>query len=146
MYPDDIRVIITWRRVESSGCVDRYVPVGTANYVLSIPGALCRQSIEPDEAPVTPAAGSLVVDRTTDPATYQGRGSTTWELTWKCVQDDGATVTRTFSAGQLWFEAEGVVMGETISGTRVEEDGTLCGNAAAAKPCTYRWDFTAGSP
>jgi hypothetical protein len=140
-YPDDIAAEVTWRRVSSSGCVDRYAPSGGARYTFAIPGAICRQDVAPAQSAVAGAHGTLTVDRSTSPATYRGEGATTWSVTWTCTQQDGTVETMTFDGGGLWFEAEGTLEAAAIAGTRVEEDGVQCGLGQSSLPCTYTWSF-----
>jgi hypothetical protein len=142
-YPDNIAVDVTWKRVSTEGCVDRYAPTGTAQYQFAIPGALCAQTVAPDTTSVTAADGTLAVDRTVTPAHYTASGSTTWTVTWTCTQAGGTVDTQTFEAGQAWMLAEGEVVGGVIAGQTVVEDGTQCGNGNSSLPCTYDWSFTA---
>ena len=141
MYPDDVAATVTWRRVSSTGCVDRYAPAGEARYSFAIPGAQCRQDVTPDQRAVAGGEGSLTVDRSTSPATYVGTGATAWTVTWSCTLDDGTVESMTFDGGGRWFEASGTVEGAVISGSHVEEDGALCGLGQSALPCTYTWSF-----
>lgn len=141
MYPDDIAARITWRLVDSVGCVDRYAPDGDASYTFAIPGAICRQTIAPADRTIDGASGSLSIDRSTSPATYTGRAATTWSVTWSCTQDDGTVETMAFDAGGRWFEASGTLDGAAIAGTRVEPDGAQCGQGQSTLPCTYTWSF-----
>src|SRR5690606_8463304 len=66
-YPDDVFAEITWHLVESTGCRDRYEPSGAAQYSYAIPGALCRQSIDPDTAALAAGDGALIIDRSSSP-------------------------------------------------------------------------------
>jgi hypothetical protein len=147
-YPDRIRADVTWQRVASDGCVDRYQPAGIATYGYAIPGALCQQWIEPESHDIAPGDGSLVVDRSAAPASYTGRGATFWPLVWYCELDDGTIETITLDGGgATWFEASGRVDGGLIGGTyEVSSDdpgaAERCG-PNGIPPCIYTWSFTA---
>lgn len=138
-YPDDITATVTWARVGSSGCVDRYAPSGTARYAFAIPGALCRQSVAPEVEAITATDGVLTIDRGRSPATFVGHAATTWPVTWSCDLADGTTATQQFAAGGLWFEAAGEVGAAGIVGTWTEPDGAACGRGQSALPCVYAW-------
>ncbi|HVV85538.1 MAG TPA: hypothetical protein VHE35_20905 [Kofleriaceae bacterium] len=142
-YPDDIEAAVTWRRVGTTGCVDRYAPSGEAHYHFAIPGALCRQTVTPDSKSVAAGEGTLTVDRSTSPATYTMHGATTWSVTWTCTRDDGSTDTMTFDAGGLWVDASGTVGAGSIAGSTTQPDGLQCGQGNSTLPCTYTWSFTA---
>lgn len=142
-YPDNVAVTVTWQRVASSGCVDHYEPSGTARYAYAIPGALCAQSLDPRDTAIRATDGSLTIDRSTSPATFVGHGSTTWAVTWTCIEDDGTTNTTPFDGGGVWFDASGSIAGPRIEGTRTEEDGRLCGQGGSSLPCEYSWAFDA---
>ena len=145
MYPDDVATTITWQRVSSAGCVDTYAPVGDAHYNFAIVGAVCGQTLTPTTTAVATTNGALTIDRSTSPATFTGHGSTTWSVTWSCRFADGNTESMSFEAGGTWFEASGTVDGTTISGTRVEADGSRCGQGQSSLPCTYAWQFARGN-
>jgi len=140
-YPDDISVEVTWQRVASVGCVDSYAPTGTASYSFAIPGALCGQSTAPGTAPAGVTDGFLTVDRTSSPATYAGRASTTWVVTWTCDYGDSSD-TLTFPGGGLWFDAAGAIEGQGIAGELTVGDGRLCGKGDSSLPCTYTWSLS----
>ena len=142
-YPDNVAVTVTWQRVETVGCVDRYVPTGTAHYSFAIPGALCAQSIDPADAAIRTTDGSLTIDRTTSPTTFVGAAATTWSVTWTCVESDGTTNTSSFEGGGVWFDATGTLAGPSIEGTRTEDDGRQCGQGSSSLPCEYNWAFAA---
>jgi hypothetical protein len=139
-YPDNISVAVTWQRVASVGCVDRFAPTGTARYDFAIPGALCPQSTVPATAPIGATDGALAIDRTTSPATYSGRASTTWTVVWTCDHGDSSDL-MTFEGGGLWFEAAGRIEGSSIAGAITVEDGRLCGRGDSSLPCTYTWNL-----
>lgn len=143
MYPDDIAATLTWQRVAASGCVDRYVPTGEADYSFAIPGALCTQTIAPATLAVAGAHGLLTIDRSTSPATYTVSGEASWQVTWTCAFDDGSHDEMTFAAGGVWLRGGGEVDGTSIDGTWVQPDGTQCGRGDSTTGCTYEWSFTA---
>jgi hypothetical protein len=143
-YPDDVVATVTWQRVSTVGCVDTYAPLGNAQYSFAIPGAQCDQSIAPGVHGVAADDGALTIDRSTSPATYVGRGATTWSMTFTCRYDDGTSETSTIQGGDVWFEAAGTV-DTGITGETVLEVGTSCGRGYAGTPCTYAWSFDAAS-
>lgn len=141
-YPDNLSVTTTWQRVATDGCVDRYEPVGSAQYSYAIPGALCTQSLDPRQQAVGAADGALVVDRTTNPPTFTGQASTTWTVTWTCVESDGTRNEQTFAGGGRWFESTGAVVDGRIEGVAEYDVDGACGNQPAGTLCTYEWSFT----
>ena len=143
MYPDDIDVSVTWQRVASTGCVDRYAPRGIARYRFAVPGALCGQTVAPASAAIAADHGTLTIDRSTSPATYVGSAATAWPVTWTCTFPDGGTETRTFAGGGAWFVAVGTVVGDQLVGGRLQPDGLQCGLGQSTLPCTYAWSFVA---
>lgn len=143
-YPDNIRVTTTWQRVETDGCVDRYRPVGTAQYHFAVPGAQCTQpsQLTPRERPVATTDGLLEIDRSTSPPTFSGQASTTWSVTWSCPISESETATQTFEGGGRWLRSSGQVIGGAIAGSATFEDGAECGNQPAGTWCEYTWSFT----
>ena len=145
-YPDHITATVTWDRVATEGCVDHYVPTGTAHYAHAIPGALCSQSISPETHPIETDHGALTIDRTTSPPTYAGGGETYWPIVFRCEYPDGSYEESSMDGGAIWLDAAGAVAGGTIEGSyQVTSDDE---NAAARcgpngiGPCTYAWSFT----
>jgi hypothetical protein len=138
-YPDDADATVTWRRVATTGCVDRYEPSGTVRYSYAVPGALCAQEMAPGEHAIKPTDGVLEIDRTTAPPTYHGRAATTWTVTWTCHLDTGDE-TQTFDGGGTWFDATGT-LGARVEGARTVEDGRQCGRGQSSLPCEYTWAF-----
>lgn len=147
-YPDHITATITWTRTGTDGCVDTYAPSGSAQYGYAIPGALCDQSIDPDNHAVVAGDGVLTIDRTTSPTTYSGSGATYWTFTFRCEYDDGTFDESQMPGGGIWFDASGTVAAGAITGTDPvngddDPDATArCGPNGIA-PCTYSWSFTA---
>jgi hypothetical protein len=134
-YPDSISANVTWMRVASNGCVDSYAPSGTVTYGYAIPGALCTQSISPATHVITRTDGSLTVDRSTNPPTITAHGTTTWPVTWTCVENDGTTNTQSFDGGGTWVDAT------ALGGRVTQTDNARCGAPNGVAPCTYAWRF-----
>lgn len=142
-YPDTIDVTVVWTRVSSVGCVDTYAPTGSLVYGYQVPGALCKQWFLPTSAAISGGDGSLTIDRTSAPATFEGHAATLYPMTWYCRTDDGQTRTQVLSGGGAWFDARGSVTGGTIAGTTAGVyESAKCGPNGAT-PCTYTWSFTA---
>jgi hypothetical protein len=80
---------LRWTRASTEGCVDRYVPSGTATFVLDGRGCFSPDHwiIKPASAPIEPGDGVLVIDRTARPATYWMQGRSTWVATIRCSDD-----------------------------------------------------------
>ena len=143
-YPDHLDATVTWTLVGTEGCVDTFEPSGTIRYGYAIPGALCDQSITPDTMQIGDADGTLTIDRSTNPATYTTKGSTTWTITFRCTYDDGSFEEHQFQGGGAWIDASGSVAGDAIQGEyRLDDDAERCGPAGIA-PCTYAWSLTPG--
>lgn len=140
-YPDNIAADVTWTLVETTGCVDRYAPSGTAHYQFAIPGAQCGQSITPADHVIGSGDGVLTVDRSTSPATFTAHGATTWDITWTCRFDaDNAETMEVVGAGGVWLDASGTFE-PGFTGELVLEDGSVCGLHYASTECTYAWAF-----
>lgn len=142
-YPDHLAATVTWQRTGSDGCVDTFAPSGTVHYAYAIPGAICQQSITPDAREIAAEHGTLTIDRSTEPATYAGRGATTWAVTFHCTYDDGSVEEHTFDGGGGWFDGAGAIEGDAIAGlVTVPDDASRCG-PAGIPPCTFAWSFVA---
>lgn len=141
---DDITVTVTWRHVDTTGCVDSYEPVGTAGYFYGIPGALCEQMIEPDTVSIDPGDGVLTIDRTMAPPTYRATGETSWPGTWVCTFPDNSVETLMVDAGGVWLDASGTVAGGVIEGAfRAERPDC---HLNEREQCDYGWGFAALGP
>jgi hypothetical protein len=143
-YPDDVYAEITWHLLESTGCRDRYEASGVAQYSYAIPGALCRQSIDPDATELGTDDGALIIDRSATPPTFEADGATRWSVTWTCTDDDGRSETETFDGGGAWIDGSGTVEDERIAGEHVIEEGR-CGRGHSGLPCTFAWSFEPSS-
>ena len=151
-----VSVDVVWILASTDGCVDRYVPTGTATFKAT-PGA-CGQISEPSTAPIDPATdGQLVIDRSSSPATYLMEGHTTWEALIGCADD----VLQPDTAGGDWAHASGTFDGSVISGeipngslvadpeetiwelARVNAEFTTPPPGTCSEPPTDRWSGTA---
>jgi hypothetical protein len=97
--------VLTWTRVATEGCVDRFAPSGTATNLADFD---CVTAVlDPESAPVASDDGELVIDRATDPATYRMTGRTYWPGTLTCTHADGSVETRNITFGGQWAGAGG---------------------------------------
>lgn len=99
---------VTWTLSHTTGCIDHYVPSGTARYDFAAP---CDITIEPAAMTIRTGDGELIVDRTTRPATYMIRGASTWPATITC---DGEA--EPSEVGGAWVDASGVFDAPVIDG------------------------------
>jgi hypothetical protein len=141
---DDITATVSWRLVDTAGCVDTYEPVGAADYFYGIPGALCAQVVEPDTMAIDPSSGVLEIDRTTSPATYRGTAETSWPATWVCTFADDSTETLTIDAGGVWLDASGMIVEGAIEGAFTAERPDCHLNQREL--CEYAWSLTPVAP
>jgi hypothetical protein len=114
---------VRWTLASSEGCVDHYVPTGTASFEDS--SGLCTNVIDPPSVPINPATdGQLIIDRTTSPATYVMNGKTTWPAMIGCSTE----VLEPGTAGDVWASNHGTFDGSVISG-EIDNDHQVAGVA-----------------
>ena len=148
---------VRWTLAASEGCVDRYVPTGTAGFDTT--AGVCTIVVDPPSAAVNPVTdGQLIIDRTTSPATYVMEGKTTWNASVGCFNEvpDQGTI------GGVWASHHGTFDGSVISGvidnphlvagiaektiwrfTRVDAVFTPPAPGACSEPATDHWSGTA---
>ncbi|HUH02550.1 MAG TPA: hypothetical protein VML75_11165 [Kofleriaceae bacterium] len=141
---DDIATSVSWRRIDTTACVDTYELAGTAHYFYGIPGALCTQTVEPETLLLDPSDGMLQIDRTTSPPTYWGAGETSWAATWVCTFSDDSTEELSIDAGGVWLDASGMVVDGAIQGAFMAERPDCHLNER--EHCEYAWSFRAVGP
>lgn len=122
---------ITWTRVATEGCRDRFVPAGTATVS---PPASALEGCDPlvyTPRSVTVAAGdgTLVIDRSTSPPTYEVSGATTWSGSVTCTHADGEVTTGDADLGGPWASARGAY------------DGAPFAAATTHRNLRYAWRF-----
>lgn len=120
----ETRAEIRWKLASSEACIDRYYPTGTVFY--SYVACCCDVSVDPGSRPVAPTDGTLTIDRTRHPISYELRGATTWNATVQCPQEPEPA----FPVGGPWVLARGTFDGDIISGGFVRDDDE-----------TARWSF-----
>jgi hypothetical protein len=108
---------VRWTRASTDGCVDRYVPSGTATFVLRGRGCFSSDHwiIEPASVPIEPGDGQLVIDRTSIPATYSMQGESTWKAKVRCSADPDPP--RTWEIGGSWAQGGGSFDGAAFGAT-----------------------------
>ncbi|HEU5061197.1 MAG TPA: hypothetical protein VFU21_31920 [Kofleriaceae bacterium] len=113
-----IRGSATWTRVETTGCVDRYVPEGTATHPEPPVPYWCQSATYSETSGrITPADyASLEIDRTSNPPRVHMRGATHWETDRTCTLPDGSTETERVLIGGDWALAEMAFDGARWSG------------------------------
>jgi hypothetical protein len=111
------RVDITWNLASSTACIDRYTPSGTVRYHLA--GHWCSQVIDPISGDVEPTDGELVIDRSTNPASYTIRGTSFYDTAVYCEGDPPPPPSQ---HGGRWVDASGTFDGAVLAGGLEDED------------------------
>jgi hypothetical protein len=113
---DDRVASVTWTRVSTDGCVDRYTPSGTIE-ALPWTSTECAYTYDPSSAAiVADELDVLVIDRSTDPATFDINGTSFFETTRICTRPDGTTTEDPgILVGGVWVNAEGPFDGDHLS-------------------------------
>jgi hypothetical protein len=118
----DAVATVTWTRASTEGCVDRFAPSGTLELSGWSSGD-CTYTYEPSSGPITGAyEEQLIIDRSTDPATFQLLGSTLFDTTLRCTRSDGSTVDQPTQAGVGWARSIGTFDGNHFSGAWILDD------------------------
>jgi hypothetical protein len=150
---------VRWTLAASEGCVDHYVPTGTASFETT--SGVCTHVIDPPSAPINPATdGHLIIDRTTSPATYTMEGKTTWAGSDTCSTEPPNPGT----IGGVWASNHGTFDGSVLSGeifndhviagvvdntiwefTRVDAVFTPPAPGACSEPAIDHWSGTASA-
>ena len=124
---------VTWTRVSTTGCVDQYQPSGTlilAPIIDESPNAFCRsRTYVPDRGPIGANDGTLLIDRSTNPPTFDIRGGTRFVATETCEHPDGTIQTGSDFRGGEWARYAGAYQGNRWSG-------------ATAPDSNLTWSFT----
>jgi hypothetical protein len=107
---------VVWTLVETTGCVDRYEPSGTATPGWA--GGFCvTNGCAPADGAIAASDGSLTLDRSATPATYLASGETRFAATTSCELSDGTVEENEGEVGGVWLK--------DVAGT--VEDGALGG-------------------
>jgi hypothetical protein len=112
---------LTWTRADTSGCVDTFQPSGTVH--VTQPPSCTTWSADPPSAPVASTDGTLTVDRSTNPPTYDVQGITDWQATVTCTHPDGTTETTTGFVGGPWASSAGAY-GSNVTGGGASTGGS----------------------
>jgi hypothetical protein len=124
------RVEVTWTLASTEGCVDRYTPSGT---VFSEDAGPCEITLEPAFGAIEAGDGELVIDRTTSPATYTMRGSSTFDTIYTGDPSCDDTPEPTpGTAGGAWADSSGSFDGAVIAGVAWTNTPTRSWNLVAA--------------
>lgn len=108
----------TWTRVETTGCVDRYVPEGTARHPSPEVPSWCESATySQTSGAITPEDyASLTIDRSRNPPRVDMYGNSAWETERTCTRADGSTETETVIIGGQWALVEMAFDGRRWSG------------------------------
>jgi hypothetical protein len=117
---------VTWTRVSTTGCRDVFEPAGVVRkppWTDDSPYASCRTVVStPETSTVEPDDGTLTIDRSTNPPTFDIEGFSSWEGTTICTTPDG-TAYDIGQPGGLWVMAQGSYQGNRWSGGLDEYQG-----------------------
>ena len=111
-------VAVTWNRVATQGCVDRFAPMGVLSINPALDVSCLSVTLEPPPPPVVPADGVLEINRATNPPSFRMNGATPYTGTARCIVDANGTVEE-FPVGSFaWATGVGGVFdGDTFSGS-----------------------------
>jgi hypothetical protein len=115
---DDLVATVTWTRVATEGCVDRFEPGGSATLVINRQDPCTATWIEPGEGPVEPGDGFLEIDRSTNPPTFVSEARVGWDVTVHCAHADGTTDSHASVRGGRWSHY-GPLDGAVVAGALV---------------------------
>lgn len=123
---------VTWTLDRTDGTEQWFVPTG--DVALTLDTGSCTAA--PLGADVVPTDGLLIVDRSTDPPTYSGYGTTVWALTLTCP--DAPTVNLPFPAP--WFgDAEDLLL--TLGTVQTEAETEVIRDSHEIEDATISWRF-----
>lgn len=120
---------VTWTRVSTTGCVDRFEPAGTVTVVPGALGECVERSYEPSAGAIDGDDGYLEVDRSVDPPRFAAYGDTSWPATVTCVHADGTTTSEPGQVGGWW----------AIDTGEVDQDYTSIRFAYGGNPTVHEW-------
>lgn len=112
----DTYATVTWIRTSTDGCVDQFAPSGIASVEESFETTCGTVVQSPSSAPIEPGDGTLQVDRSTNPPTFQVFGFSEWEGTRTCTHPDGTVETSPGLLGDRWANSTGAYDGDRWSG------------------------------
>lgn len=104
------RADVRWKLDSTEACIDRYYPTGTVSFTFR---EQCDNTIEPASIALMPSDGSLTIDRTRLPITYEVRGATTWDASITC---NGDAPEPAMPVGGPWALGRGSFDGDVIAG------------------------------
>lgn len=107
----DVLATVRFTRASTDGCIDRYMPSGTASQYRH--GFDCTPWIyEPASTAIGAGDGELVIDRTARPARYELSGATTWTATGRCWSGPPGPARQ---IGGAWAGSSGVFDGAVLA-------------------------------
>ena len=119
-----ISTSLTWTRTETTGCVDRFEPTGTATQSTAPSVSDCTMvTATPLTHAVAPSDGRLEIDRGTNPPTFRMTGVTFWTATATCTLTGNAAgeiETIDLQLGSEWANFGGSFDGDAFSGGTTE--------------------------
>jgi hypothetical protein len=121
---------VTWKRVSTDGCVDRFQPSGVAT-APTVNDTCSTIVTDPASVPIASSDGELVITRFSRPITVKFRGDTSWRGARTCTRPDGNTSLEHGTMGGAWG---GFV--ETVW------DGTAFNGSTTFNDVDYRWSLT----
>jgi hypothetical protein len=123
---------VTWTRVATEGCVDRFEPSGTAARTSGYDEMCTYDALS---APIEAGDGPMTIDRSTDPATVSLRGVSSWTTTGHCTNNWGEPYEVEVTFYSMW--------GEALDVTAMPFDGSRwSGTYDLAFGGTIAWSFS----
>jgi hypothetical protein len=127
---------VTWELDETESTDTKAVFHPTGNVTFTAPGC----TVTPNNADIKPEEGALVIDYSTDPATYEAQAATVWPGTYQC--GDGGSLEA--GAGGIWIgDATNPALGAsgTVSAANSNGKKTIGGHNSG-NGYTFTWQFT----
>lgn len=118
------RATVTWTRASTDGCVDTFRPSGTVEALARETAYCASLVIEPARAAIGAEDGVLVIDRSTDPATYRIEGRTVWTAQRTCTTHDGTVEQTGNLGGGRWAHFQAAFDGAHFAGGFADGEGT----------------------
>jgi hypothetical protein len=110
----DAEAQVEWTRTSTIGCVDTFAPSGTVTALPRYNPACADMVFEPASMPVE--QGTLRIDRSTAPPTFEIRGGRSWHAGETCRDAAGNTIGYGSTyAGGSWADFSGPYLGDGFS-------------------------------
>ncbi|HSB19013.1 MAG TPA: hypothetical protein VLD85_03280 [Anaeromyxobacteraceae bacterium] len=131
-YTMNANVTFDYDDASSTPTLGVFLPRGNVSFTAD-PASGCV--VTPGSHDIAPSEGSLTIDFSTDPPTYQAAGATVWPATYAC---NGSSFDG--SAGGIWLGGSGP-SGAMATGTVTDAGNTIQGSSSVGG-FTFSWKLT----